>query len=281
MAIMTAAQWVERMEHCANQHPNAYKNSYPYNLLYFDGTTLSADCVNLQKALFNGYDIARSHEKGYYQRDLSKTGDCTEYGLLKQCSEISSDFTKLDDRPRILYKSGHIGAYLGKEVAFGGKVDHCIEATVAFGGGIVYAYVDRSGRRFNVKGGAQNSAWTKHGLPTPWVSFPKVDPKKELVMKWQTAEQKDGLYPSYCAIDGDFGIYSEAAAKTYIRWKSRFTNTVVFWQTWLRDKGYYKGYIDGDFGEMTHNAVLTAQAAYNLYQDACIGLKSTRAFLEV
>ena len=281
--IMTSAEWVERMEHCANQHPNAYNNHYPYNLLYFDGTTLSADCVNLQKALLNGYDISKSRVKGYYQRDLSNTGDVTEWGLLKQCSDISGDFTKLEEGfPRLLYKSGHIGAFLGKETIVNGRIVNVIEATVAFGGGIIYSYVDTAGRRYAFKGGAMNGAWTKHGLATPWVKYPKNSSKVEWIMMWQKAAKADGLYAGN--IDGDFGSMSRQAAKDayLVKGAKSCPNLINFWERWMHDKGLYNGYIgDGDFGYMLDSAVRTAQKAYGLYVDGWIGLKSTMAFLGV
>lgn len=181
--IMTAAELVERLEVLANRK-TFYKNKYPYNLCYIhaDGRT-SADCVNLYKALLNGYDVTKTNVVGYFQRDLSNTGDCTEWGLLKQCTEISDDFSNMGAKPRLLYMKGHIGGYIGKEVHRNGKVYNCIECTGAFGGGIVYSYIDADGTRRQCRDGATAGKWTKNGLMTPWVDYSALSspekPKQE------------------------------------------------------------------------------------------------------
>lgn len=168
--VMTATQLVDRL--CAlESRPTFYKAKFPYNLLYVhsDGKT-SGDCVNLYKALFNGYDI-NNRTPGYYQATLANTGDCTEYGLLQQCTDISKDFSKLKNgEPRILYMSGHIGGFIG-EIQKYGKTYNVVECTAAWGGGILYSYVDSQGNRFKSKGGEARGKWTQHGKPTPWVSF--------------------------------------------------------------------------------------------------------------
>lgn len=177
--IMTSEQLVERLEILANR-PSFYKNKYPYNLCYNnpDGRT-SADCVNLYKALLNGYDV-NNRTVGYYQKNLTNTGDCTEWGLLSQCSDISGDFTKLQPGfPRILYMSGHIGGYIGEEVMRGGHIYNVIECTGAWERGILYSWVDADGTRRRWKGGSASAKWTKHGLMTPWVKYPEIKTEKK------------------------------------------------------------------------------------------------------
>ena len=169
--IMTANDLVNRLKTLAARK-TFYKNKYPYNLCYVhsDGRT-SADCVNLYKALLNGYDV-NNRTVGYCQRNLTNTGDCSEYGLLKQCSDVSGDFSRLKlNEPRLLYMSGHIGGYLGEICMINGKVYNVIECTGSWGGGILYSYVDAAGKRYKYKGGPQNGRWTKHGKMTPWVSY--------------------------------------------------------------------------------------------------------------
>ena len=57
IVIMTEKQFTERLENIRGRK-TFYKNVYPYNLCYInkDGRT-SADCVNLVKAILNGYNI--------------------------------------------------------------------------------------------------------------------------------------------------------------------------------------------------------------------------------
>lgn len=171
--IMTERQFVERLETIRNRK-TFYKNKYPYNLCYInkDGRT-SADCVNLLKAILNGYNIF-NNTVGYFQKDLSNTGDCTELELLKQCQEVSQNFTSLANHAEILYMKGHVGAYIGKTVE--GKYN-TIECTKSFGGGVVYSWTDSDGTRRNQKDGVRNGKWTHHGKPTRWCSL--VEEKQE------------------------------------------------------------------------------------------------------
>ena len=169
--IMTDDQWVEKLKELART-PSVYKNWFPYNLLFWDGQRFSADCSNLEKALFNGRDI-HDRTAGSYAWPLTATGDCTEYALLMQCADVSTDFGKLKaGEPRILYKDGHIGAYLGEEWNEPGQgIVNCVESTPAWEDGIQFSYVDKTGRRFWCKGGSQGASWTHHGLASKWVQY--------------------------------------------------------------------------------------------------------------
>ena len=195
--IMTEAQFVERLE-AIKAKKTFYKNKWPYNLCLiappkstktftdcskskrtnlnpFEQQATSADCVNLLKAILNGYNVS-NNTVGYFQRDTSNTGDCTELELLSQCQEISQDFTKLSTHAEILYMKGHVGAYIGKTIQ--GKYN-TIECTANFGGGVVYSWVDPDGTRRKEKGGEIKKKWTHHGKPTRWVSLTKEEPKED------------------------------------------------------------------------------------------------------
>lgn len=171
--IMTAEEFIAKAKTLAARK-TFYKNKYPYNLCFInnDGRT-SADCVNLYKAILNGYDVNKT-TIGYCQRDLSNTGDCTEAELLAQCTDVSQDFQTLI-APEILYMKGHIGAYIG-ETSIDGIVYNVIECTGSWGGGILYSWVDPDGTRRRSKGGAKNGRWTHHGVPSKWVSYPGQNP---------------------------------------------------------------------------------------------------------
>lgn len=177
--VMTAKQLVDRLKYLESEK-TFYKAKFPYNLLYVNGASkspnpysvnaISGDCVNLYKALLNGYDV-NNHTVGYYQSTLGNTGDVTEWGLLQQCSDVSKDFSKLKpSEPRLLYMSGHIGGYVGDFEKYG-HTYNVVECTSSWGGGILFSYVDSQGRRFKSKGGEQRKAWTHHGLMTPWIDY--------------------------------------------------------------------------------------------------------------
>lgn len=263
MAKMTAKEWVRKM-HVLGDFPNSqYRNKYPYNVLYWDGTRWWGDCVNTQKALFNGRDVDNP-AVGSYQADLSATGDCTEWGLLSQCSEVSQNFGSLrEGAPEILYMDGHIGAYLGEEFYddYQGGTVNCLECTSGWGGGILYSYVDSAGRRYNHKGGTQAGAWTHHGKPTKWVEYPAApqpEPEPEEEYKERTI------------------TYQEWTVLNIWRWtdtaqRGTCNNYVRLLQAYLQWYNFYGGEIDGDFGAMTEDAVCKWQAANGLAVTGKIG----------
>ena len=172
--IMTERQFVERLLNIKNRKTK-YNNKYPFNLCYIHRDYTSADCVNLVKAILNGYNVY-NNTIGYYQRDLSNTGDCTEAELLAQCTDVSQDFSKLSNKAEILYMKGHIGVYLGQIIEDKYNV---VECTKSFGGGVVYSWVDADGVRRSQKGGLKNGKWTHHGKPSRWVQYdaPQEEPK--------------------------------------------------------------------------------------------------------
>ena len=236
---MTSDEYINRLKAIASRR-TYYKNKYPDNLCYIhaDGRT-SADCVNLVKAILNGYDV-NNKTVGYYQRDLSNTGDCTESGLLNQCSGISSDFKKIS-APALLYMSGHIGTYIGitPDNRF-----NVIECTTAFGGGVIYSWVDQDGTRRSENGGkpivqkdGTYNRWTKYGYLTPWVSYNKTETPKPVQTQPPTTNERPILKK------GSKGAY------------------VIELQKLLKAKGYDPKGIDGDFGNNTQAAVKKFQEA--------------------
>ena len=176
--IMTASEYIRRLEVIAARN-TYYSNKYPNNLCYIhsDGRT-SADCWNLIKALLNGYDVNKT-TVGYYQKDLSNTGDCTVDGLIKQCTDVSTNFKKLKNgEPRLLYMKDHAGSFIGEKV-IDGKVYNVIESTGSWERKVLYSYVDETGARRHYKGAAKNGQWTKHGKMTAWLDYsgtPEVAP---------------------------------------------------------------------------------------------------------
>ena len=92
--------------------------------------------------------------------------------MIARCTGQSNDFRQLKSgEPRILHLQGHIGAYLGQVVTYQGSQYNAVEATVDFGGGIVFSWVDSDGARRNKKGGYQSLKWITHGKPSRWVKY--------------------------------------------------------------------------------------------------------------
>ena len=174
--IMTDNEWVEKLKTLARGKSN-YKNVWPYNLLYWTGDRFTADCSNLEKALFNGRNI-EDKTVGSFQRDLSATGDCTEYGLLIQCSDVQwGNFQNLKPGdPRILYMEGHIGAYLGEEWEEPGQgIVNAVESTGRWEDGIQFSFVAPDGARSWCKGAQVVGYWEAHGLASKWIIYTDDD----------------------------------------------------------------------------------------------------------
>lgn len=168
--IMTSDEYVRRLKIIAARN-TYYSNKYPNNLCYIhpDGRT-SADCWNLIKAILNGYDVNKN-VVGYYQKDLNNTGDVDGATLMKKCSGVSTDFTKLKNgEPRLLYMSGHAGSFIG-ETVIDGKIYNVIECTGSWERKVLYSYVDSDGTRRHYKGATKNGKWLKHGKMTPWLNY--------------------------------------------------------------------------------------------------------------
>lgn len=172
MYAYTEKELVEVLIKLATGKPGTdYNNNYPYNLLYWDGARWSADCVNLYKALFNGRRI-ENPTTGSFQKNLEATGDCTEKGLINQCTDRSDDFQKLGKQFRCLYMDGHFGGYLGREIDIEGQgIVNCVECTPRWEDGIQYSYVDNYGGRHWAKGTQTEGFWTEHGLATKWIKY--------------------------------------------------------------------------------------------------------------
>lgn len=172
--IMTSEQYVSKLKILA-ERKTKYNNKYPYNLLYVHKDYTSGDCLNTIKALLNGYNIY-NNTVGYYQRDLSNTGDISEPVLLSKCSDVSSDFDNMI-KGELLYMRGHVGSYVGLTKR-NGKEYNVIECTKSFGGGIVYSWVDADGTRRSSNGGVKNGKWVSHGKMTLWLDYEvKEEPK--------------------------------------------------------------------------------------------------------
>lgn len=232
---------------------SSYKNEPPYNLLYWDGVRWWADCVNLYKALFNGRSIVNP-AVGSFQSDLSNTGDCTEWGLLSQCTDISQDFSRLGNQFRCLYKDGHFGGYLGYEWTEPNQgIVNSVECTPAWEDGIQFSYVQSDGRRFWAKGKSEMPAWTHHGLATKWIDYSGSQPAPA-----PTPVHKD-MTPAVFA--GYLPVITKGADNEF----------VALLQKCLKYTGDYTGSIDGSCGPLTDKAIRQYQGRKGLAVDGSCG----------
>ena len=160
-----------------------YWNEYPYNLgFYHNNGKFSFDCVNLLKAILNGWEVKKT--VGYYQHSLVITGDVNELQFINKCSDVSYDFTKLKELSA-LYMNGHIGAFV-EEYSVGDKVYNTIECTSnnVLGDGVVKSFVDSNGYRRPYKGSPNNCGrWERHGTLKTWVKYETEKIDYQLVLR--------------------------------------------------------------------------------------------------
>lgn len=292
----TQQDWVNALKKCASYYTR-YSAQYPYNCLFWTGEILYSDCLNLEKSLFNGRN-PWAMGVGTWQVNLSNTGDCSEYGLISQCSEVSSNFGLLaKGEPRLLYMDGHIGAFIGEEVVLNGFIYNCIEST-AWGGdfghdGIIYTYVDQYGRRLNHKGGWCNCTWELHGKPTKWVKYTKVKPTiaedgefgSETITLAQKVLRRDH---GYVEVDGIISGQSRSLIQRYVpsavagawTYEASGSATVKAIQEVLKKAKVYSDELDGVWG---YNTSIGLQKwlnnrGYNLEVDGIFGALSTKAY---
>ena len=152
------------------------------NFGYWTGSLFYFDCVNLIKAILGGWFDNRSViglcSPNLISQIVAQTGDCTEWELITQCSNVSQDFGQLT-LTSVLYMPGHIGCFVGDYVR-DGVTYNVIECTSgSYGNGVISSYVDRYGRRYaNASSNWQIGTWTHHGLLTPWLTYDvgNIDP---------------------------------------------------------------------------------------------------------
>ena len=185
--IFTAKAFCEKLYHIANDLHTRYKNSYPFNLGYWNGYEWSWDCWNLIKSLIWGW--AEKYSIGYHAKYDASTGmlDWTGAQILSRCTNVSTDFSKVTPGEFLLSPdAGHAGVYVG-ELIINSRCYNVVECTVNWQNKVQFSYVSQSGRRYQYKDGPQaKTAWGKHGK-LPWIDYtvlpepptPPVPPEPE------------------------------------------------------------------------------------------------------
>lgn len=256
----TDKEFLNMLETAAAQK-TIYWNKYPYNLGYYhsDGN-FSFDCVNLDKAILNGWQPNKT--VGYFINSLSRTGDCTEWGLLSQC-DYSTNFANMNC-VAVLYMPGHIGNYLGKEVTINSHVYNAIECTAAWGGGVLYSYVDKGGGRYNHKGGSRNGTWTHWGKLTKWLKYTNSDASatdKKLTVDEVAKEVIDGKWGNQPERQQKL----EAAGYNYREVQNRVNELVKTNNNAATIEKIAKEVIAGKWGNYPERKIKLESAGYNYH----------------
>lgn len=240
--MITQEEFLNALEFAVNT-PSEYRNKFPYNLGYHyaDGH-FSYDCWNLDKVSLTGK--LGTNAVGTYIAP-SATGDVDGKTLLSRCTAQSKNFSKLSVKGTYLYlsTSPHSGIYIGDKVVNGHTVNviECTKNGSWKANGVVYSYVDASGRRFNYKGGKQSLAWTDHGLLTPYVKYTDIPSVGYSYEKFKA---------DCCSILG-VNTCEEAFKKApKISTLTNKNNALVTpLERYMRLLGYYGGAIEADQGK--------------------------------
>lgn len=162
---MTAEEFIDCLW-TAHNRPNKYKNVYPYNLGYYDGSVIYFDCWNLGKAIiWSKGDIVNNYTVGHHaSMDTScGLGDWNGYDIIMEAPNCSTDFTELVPG-EWLYKDNHTGYYIGD-----GKVIECTAGWDVWR--IVVSDIDKYGNR-SYKG-VSGGKWVYHGM-VPWIDYSTI-----------------------------------------------------------------------------------------------------------
>lgn len=149
----------------------------------WNGSKFEFDCVCLIKSILWSWNGTRAKHGGavYGSNGVPDIGTET---LIAQCDNISSDFSNLGVG-ELVWMQGHVGIHIGDNII--------IEATTAFGGGVVRSKINSKGQRLNYKTGVNAGPdWKKHGyLPYVDYSASKADsflPKRGYFKKGDISE---------------------------------------------------------------------------------------------
>lgn len=247
--MFTESEFKRKMRVIGDFPNSRYKNSYPYNCLYWDGTRWWGDCVNIYKSLLNGRDVDNPSRNSYCS-NFSETGDCTEWGLISQCDYVDGNFSNINDgHIRFLYMDGHFGASFGEEFEVDGRTVNALECTPIWENGIQYSYVNPSnGARSFGKGYQTNGYWELCGQPNKWIKretpTPQPTPTPDTEPKY---EEHTITYLEW--------RFLQITAYTIVLKNGSADDYVKLAQEYLEYYGYYDGGIDGDFGNHTEECV--------------------------
>ena len=115
------------------------------------------DCVCLIKSVLMGWCGDPDAKHGGTKYKSNGVPDITANMMIKECLELSTDFTDILPGEAI-WKSGHIGVYIGNGLA--------IESTPAWKNGVQVTAISNIGTKI----GYNSRRWTKHGK-LPWIDY--------------------------------------------------------------------------------------------------------------
>lgn len=114
-------------------------------------STFGFDCVCLVKGLLWGWNGDKTKTYGGAAYGSNGVPDCTIDSMLKACTEVSADFSKIPVGAFLYYSSGHCGIYIGDGLA--------VESTPSWKNKVQITAVSNIG----TKAGYNSRRWAKWG----------------------------------------------------------------------------------------------------------------------
>ena len=193
--VMTADSFIQYLK-TALSRKTAYNNTYPYNVGYYDGSTISWDCWNLGKSIIwsNGAVVSNYTNGNYVGNGITRDqscglGDWTGSGILQACESYSSDFSSLVPGEWLFMGAAssiyHVGYYIGD-----GKVIECTSGSFKR---VIESNIDSNGYSSTTL-----NTWSYHAK-VPWLDY-----------KGSGYLSKCDYYPSYLTVQmtEDYRVWS-------------------------------------------------------------------------
>lgn len=149
--VLTSTEFIKKLKHIESLK-TVYYSKAGGSWAKWNGSSWNFDCVILIKAILWGWNENKLHSHGGAKYLSNGVKDDNADGIINRCSNISTDFTKLESG-ELLWMNGHVGVYIGN-----GEV---IECTAAWERKVVKSKIDSKGRR--TRNGIQVGYWLKHG----------------------------------------------------------------------------------------------------------------------
>lgn len=180
--------------------PSSYSNVYPNNIMFWQGSYWTSDCL--------GFVHAMANPDNQFSNDRNKLGGGATLNafmlysdelttLNDYCTQYKGTFPKLDMLgAALLYKSGHVGLYIGT-VNYNGQTYNGAEC--AYGAGWRLFWVDlATGEKYTHSGGANlGSTWTN------WGYFDHIDYSDQAVPEMfevRTSSPEGSFLPYYMTL---------------------------------------------------------------------------------
>lgn len=151
MSVMNNNQFIEKLKHIASL-PTTYYSVAGGNWAKWNGKSWNFDCVILVKSILWGWNENKNHEHGGAKYGSNGVYDDGTEQIIKRCSNVSSDFTKIE-KGELLWMPGHVGVYIGNR--------QVIECTGAWERKVLYSNIGSNGARS--RNGNYVGRWQKHG----------------------------------------------------------------------------------------------------------------------